>query len=463
MRFDKEAMNYGLLTLLPAVLVLVFAIVTKKTTEALIVGCLTSYAIISGFSFIPTTLEALLDVVTDRDNQWMIVLTGFFGSLIALLNASKATNAIARFLGKFCKGIKSTLIATWILGIIIFIDDTLNILAVSSCMKKLSDRNRVPREALAYVVDSTTAPACVIFPFSTWVIFYANVFWGQDEVRALGYGSALGTYYHLIPYVFYGMAALVVVPLFAFGILPKLGAMKTAYDRTEKTGSVFSEASARLNEAQANSQDMDDKSGNVLDFLLPMGVLIALTIIVDDMLIAVIAAIFVCMVLFLTRKKITFREFCELWIKGFTEMIPALAILVAALLMRRASSDLHLPEYVVNAAGPFISAKLFPLFAFVIVSALSFVTGSCWGIPGICTPILVPLAQATGANMILVLAAIVSAGTFGSHACFYSDATVITSITCGIDNMDHAKTQFPYALIAFAFSCIGYTIVGFAI
>lgn len=456
-------MNYGLLTLLPAALVLLFAIATKKTTEALIIGCLTSYAIISGVGFIPSTLEALLDVLTNRDNQWMIVLTGFFGSLIALLNASNATTAIARFLGKFCKGTKSTLIATWILGIIIFIDDTLNILAVSSCMKKLSDRNKLPREALAYVVDSTTAPACVIFPFSTWVIFYANVFWDQPEVRALGFGSALGTYYRLIPFVFYGMAALVVVPLFAFGLIPQIGSMKKAFERTAKTGKVFSEASEKLNAARDDLDDTDDSKASVIDFLLPIGVLIALTIIIDDMLIAVIAAIFVCLILFLSRRKITFGEFCELWIKGFTDMIPALAILVAALLMRRASSDLHLPEYVVNAVGPLIGPKLFPLFAFVIVSALSFVTGSCWGIPGICTPILVPLAQATGANMIFVLAAIVSAGTFGSHACFYSDATVITSITCGINNMDHAKTQFPYALIAFFISCLGYIIIGLSL
>ena len=453
-------MNYGLLTLLPAVLVLAFAIVSKKTTEALIIGCISSYMIISGLGFLPSTLEALLDVLTDRDNQWMIILTGFFGSLIALLNASNATDSIARFLGKFCKGIRSTLVATWILGIIIFIDDTLNILAVSSCMKKLSDKNKVPREALAYVVDSTTAPACVIFPFSTWVIFYANVFWDQEAVRDLGYGSAMNTYYHLIPYVFYGMMALLIVPLFAFGIIPKIGPMREAFERTEKTGRVFSEASSKLNSVKENSEKLDKNEGNVLDFLLPIGVLIALTIIVDDMLVAVIAAIFVCMILFIPRKKITFSEFCELWIKGFTDMIPALAILVAALLMRRASSDLHLPEYVVNAVGPLISAKMFPLITFIVVSALAFVTGSCWGIPGICTPILVPLAQATGANMILVLAAIVSAGTFGSHACFYSDATVITSITCGINNMDHARTQFPYALIAFILTCIGYVAVG---
>ena len=456
-------MSYGLLTLLPAVLVLLFAIATKKTTEALIIGCLTSYIIISGSSFIPMTLEALLDVLTDRDNQWMIVLTGFFGSLIALLNASNATNSIARFLGKFCKGVKSTLIATWILGIIIFIDDTLNILAVSSCMKKLSDRNRVPREALAYVVDSTTAPACVIFPFSTWVIFYANVFWDQEEVRNLGFDSALSTYYHLIPYVFYGMAALLIVPAFAFGLIPQIGQMKKAFERTEKTGNVFSEASSKLNEVKDNSSGIEDNPGSVIDFLLPIGVLIALTIIVDDMLIAVIVAIFVCMLLFLPRRKITFSEFCDLWIRGFTDMVPALAILVAALLMRKASSDLHLPEYVVNAVGPLISADFFPLITFIIVSALAFVTGSCWGILGICTPILVPLAQTTGANLILVLAAIVSAGTFGSHACFYSDATVITSITCGVNNMDHAKTQFPYAMIAFVVSCIAFLIAGIMI
>lgn len=457
-------MNFGLLTLLPAVAVLVIAIATKKTTESLFIGGILSYliiAIFNGGNFITMITDSFFKVVTDYDNQWMIILTGLFGSLIALLSASNATYAIAKFLGKFCKTERSTLIATWILGVVIFIDDTLNIMAVGTCMKSLADKNKVPRESLAYVVDSTTAPACVVFPFSTWVIFYAGVFWEQDAVKSLGYASAMQTYYHIIPFVFYGMIALILVPLFAFGILPKFGAMKKVYQRITSTDSVFSKASEKLNEVMNTSDNIEVEHSSLWDFIVPIVVLIALTFIIDDMLIAVIASIFVCLIMFTIERRITLNEFCKLWIKGFADMIPALAILIAALFMRNACADIMLPDYIINAVGPFISAKLFPLMTFIIVAGLAFVTGSCWGVPGVCTPILIPLAVACNANLILVMAAIVSGGTFGSHACFYSDATVITSSICGIDNMDHAKTQFPYALIGAGITCLAYLIVGF--
>ena len=135
-------------------------------------------------------------------------------------------------------------------------------------------------------------------------------------------------------------------------------------------------------------------------------------------------------------------------------------IIVAALWMRQASADLNLPNYVIGIAQPFVTASIYPMVAFIIVAALGFITGSNWGIPAVCAPIIIPLGVACGANMLAVIAAIVCGGTFCSHACFYSDATVITSSACGIDNMDHVYTQLPYALLSAVVASVMFLFAG---
>lgn len=452
--------NYGLLTLLPAVLVILTAIISKRTTEPLFFGCIISYIIIHGAGFVQPLVDSLFTVIIDYDNAWLILVCGLFGSLVALLNASRGTHAIAKAIGNVCKTGKSTLFMSWILGVIIFIDDYMNIMTISSCMRRISDKNKVPRESLAYVIDSTGAPACVILPFSTWAIFYAGAFYEQEAVQALGYGNAMSTYIHTIPFMFYAIAALVIVPLFIFGIVPQWGTMKKAYHRTLVTGKVFSEESLRYNLDEEEGFSADSKA-RVVDFLVPMALLIVITILMDDILLALMAAIAACIVLYIPRKIISARDFCELWIKGFADMVPSLAIIVAALMMRQASNDLNLPNYVVDIVMPYVGKNTFPAVTFLVVSVLAFITGSNWGIPAVCVPIIIPLGVAVGANLLLVMAAIVSGGVFSSHACFYSDATVMTSTSCKIENMEHTLTQLPYAMFALGISFFAFLICGF--
>ena len=454
-------MNYGVITLLPALLVILTAIKTRRTTEALLTGCVTSYIIIAVCNHQnPVTLmtDSLFTVMTDYDTIWLIAVCGLFGSLIALITEAKGTLAIADFLGRYCKTKISTLMVSWILGIIIFVDDYMNILTISACTRKLSDERKVPREALAYVIDSTGAPVCVLVPFSTWAIFFAGVFYEQKEVVALGFGSAMSTYVHAIPFMFYAIIAVIMVPLFILGVIPKLGAMKRAYDRVEETGEVYSKASASLNEGEKKNEG---GSFHIIDFLVPIGTLIVVQLVSDDMFVAVVSAILSCLVLYLPRKKMTGSEFCDLWVKGFADLLPALMIIVAALWMRQASGDLNLPSYVINSVSSLVNASVFPMMTFVIVAVLGFITGSNWGIPAVCAPILIPLGHAAGANLLMVMAAIVCGGTFCSHACFYSDATVITSSACGVDNLDHVYTQLPYALIGAALAAAAFLIAGF--
>lgn len=455
-------MNYGIWSVVPAILVIIIAIWSRRTTEALLGGCVASYLIIAfAEKANPITLltNSFFAVLTDYDTIWLIVVCGLFGSLVAVISASNGTRAIARVLGRVCKTEQGVLLASWLLGIIIFVDDYMNIMTISVCTKQLSDERKCPREALAYVIDSTGAPICVLLPLSTWAIFFAGVFYEQSEVVALGYGSAMATYIHTIPYMFYAIVTVIIVPLFAVGLVPKLGAMKAAYKRATETGQVYSKASEILNKQDENYQPNSD--ARICDFIVPIALMIIVQLMLEDMLIAVIAAILSAAVLYIPRKKVRANDFCDLWVKGLADSVPALMIIVAALWMRQASADLNLPDYVISIAEPFVSARLYPMIAFIVVAALGFVTGSNWGIPAVCAPIIIPLGVTCGANMLAVLAAIVCGGTFCSHACFYSDATVITSNACGIDNMDHVYSQLPYAVMAFAISSILFLITGF--
>lgn len=455
-------MSRGIVTLLPAFLVILIAIKTRRTTEALLGGCLASYIIIAietKQNLISMMVDSFFLVLTDYDTIWLIVVCGLFGSLIAVINAAKGTHAIADFLGKICKTQKSTLLVAWLLGIIIFVDDYMNIMTISACTKKLSDQRKIPRESLAYVIDSTGAPVCVLLPFSTWAIFFAGVFYENQEIIDLGYGNAMTTYIHAIPFMFYAIFAVVMVPMFAIGIVPKLGAMKKAYQRVTESGMVYSVASERFN--KQNDEDEGSVNADVWDFIIPIATLIIIQLVYDDMFVAIVVAILIAAVLYLPRRKMKPTEFCDLWIQGFADSVSALMIIVAALWMRQASADLNLPEYVINMIKPLVSANVYPMIAFIVVALLGFITGSNWGIPAVCAPIIIPLGAAAGSNLLLVIAAIVCGGTFCSHACFYSDATVITSNTCGIENMDHVYTQLPYAILSAICACVAFLIAGF--
>ena len=443
-------MTYGILTLLPPALVIFLAIKTKRPIESLLIGCLASYAIISfytGQDFISMAAESFSRVVTDYDNMYIVCVCALFGSLIALLNASRGTTAFAKFVGKVCKGEKSVSFMAWLLGVIIFIDDYMNIMTISSCMKKSCDEKTVPRASLAYIIDSTGAPACVLVPFSTWAVFYATNFYEQEAVRNLNFGSGMSSYLHAVPYMFYASLALIITLLFCLKLIPALGPMKKEYEE--------------IGLKEMNKVEDNKNLGHLIDFVVPLGVMIAVTVVLDNMFIALVASIISCFILYIPRKILSANEFCDLWIKGIGDLMPTLMILLFAFYMKNACADLNLPTYVIEICAPYISGNIFPAIAFILVSVLAFVTGDSWGVPAICVPIIIPLAASCGANILLTMGAIVSGGVFCSHACFYSDATVLTATCCDIDPMTHAKTQLPYAIIGFVISFILYFVLGF--
>ena len=451
-------MEYGALTLIPIVFIIVMAVVTRKSFESLLAGSVIACIIMHGTGFFLPWVDMLMEALSDPENQWVILVCGLFGSLIALLRESKGTGGFIRIGERLCRTERGALLGTFVMGVVIFVDDYLNMLTVGTCMRAICDRRKVPRESLAYMLDSTGTPICVLLPFSTWTAFYISLFMKEEAIRNMGFSSGLSMYIQTIPYIFYASVTVLMVFLFAMGWLPRIGPMKKAYDRVRTTGRTYSEESDRYN---TEPEDTGEE-GKVIDFLLPVAFLIVATIVADDILAAVILTLVLCLVLYIPRKRMTFTQWSELLISGFCEMMPTLAILAGAFTVARCCNAMELPEYVISTVQPYVTPQTYPLIIFLVVSVLTFATSSTWGISTIVIPIIIPLGAAVDANMILTMAAILSGSTFGSHACFYSDATVLASAAARIENMEHAFTQIPYSLIGAAITCVCLLVSGYA-
>lgn len=448
-------MSTGLMAVFIVVIVIVGAVTTRRCTEFLFFGTILGAIVLYGTNMPMKYVEVLEDVVGNPDNVWLWLVCGLFGSLIALLEASKGTYGFQKIIEKICRNEKQTMVASFILGIVIFIDDYLNVLTVGVCMKKLYDKRKIPRESLAFILDSTGAPVCVLIPVSTWAVFYANLFYNEKMVTA-HYSSGMAAYLSAIPFCFYPFITLTIVLLFCLGLFPKLGAMKKAYQRVAETGMVYSEKSRKY-----NMHEVLDADGNVLDFVIPIGILVAVGITSGEILLGVLVALVVCMVMYIPRRKMTMEDFLNLTVSGFASMLPTFFMLVAAFSLAKVTSEMGLTEFLIKLAEPILSKHAFPAVSFLLLAVLAFVTGSNWGMSAVVIPILIPMCEALGGNLVLTMAAIISGGAFGSHACFYTDATVLSSNSAGIDNMEHALTQWPYVLISAVLSTIAFLICGF--
>lgn len=448
-------MSHGLIAVLIILVVIIGAITTRRCVEFLIGGSLLAALVLYGKDFLVQWCTILQEVFAD--NVWIVLVCGLFGSLIALLQASKGTFGFSKVIAKICTNEKRTLLASFILGVLIFVDDYLNVLSIGVCMKGVYDKRKIPRETLAYMLDATGAPVCVLLPFSTWAVFYASLFEEEESVKALGYATGIQAYIHAIPFCFYPIITLLIVLLFSLGIMPKLGSMKAAYKRVAETGKVYSNASRKYNHEERKGFE---EEGNIWNFLIPMIALVAIAVVTGNLLLAVIVALLICFVLYLPTKVVTLDEFFNLIIKGFADMLPILTLLMTAFVLQKTTESLEMTDFIIQVMQPLLKGTLFPAMAFILVAALTFCTGSLWGMSAVVAPIVFPLGAVIGADPILIMAAIISGGAFGSHACFYTDATLLSSTSAGIDNIEHAMSQLPYVIIAAVASIIGFIICG---
>jgi len=440
------------LVLLPAVITVCVAVVSRRPIESMLAGILVGLLMLGPTTALDQFSNMLLEVMMSETIAWVIIVCGLMGSLIMLLLRVGSVDAFSEALAAKAKSSKSALMYTWLLGIIVFIDDYLNALAVGAAMRKVTDQFGVSREKLAYVVDSTAAPICVLVPISTWAVFYASLF---QESGFAEPGQGMDLYISAIPYMIYPIVAVLLVPLVALEVIPAFGPMKAAELRSAQ--SPLRQPATLTDED--NTQE-PDREVRLYHFLLPLATLIGFTLWYElDVQIGVIASVTLTILLFGAQRLLAWTEMFDAVLDGIKMMLPALTIVVIAFVFKEVNDQLGLPNFVIANIAPLMTPLLFPVVTFLTMALISFATGSSWGVFAIAIPIILPLATSVGVSIPLAIGALLSASAFGSHACFYSDATVLAAQGSGCDVIDHALTQIPYALIAAAMSCIGLTLI----
>ena len=457
-------MDYGALALIPPLVVIVLAIIMRTSFEPLLIGCLCGFVIISlhnSTNFFTDFVDSMMRVIGDPSSGgsvWVILVCGLYGSLIGLMVRSGGTLKFGDWALKKIKTKAGALMGAWALGLAIFLDDYLSALTVGLSMRKITDAFKVPRETLAYIVNTTAPPWCVIAPISTWTIFIGAILESSHVAPA---GQGLSTYWKMIPYVSYGYISVLIIPLFIYGVIPWFGKLKKANQRAEETGNLFGTGltmSGVLDISLLNQK----KESKVIYFILPMVVALAATIYFDiDALKGVMIAVAFTFIYYLIIKLGTFQQLSETVFSGFNSMVYALAILMMSYVLKDVNDKMGLTQYVLNAVSPYVSKQLLPVIVFAALSLISVTTGSSWGLYAVAIPIVVPLAQQLGSNVLVNCGAVVSAGVFGANACLYSDATVLTSQSTENSNLDNGIAQLPYAFLAFGLSCIAYLIFGY--
>jgi Na+/H+ antiporter NhaC len=449
----------GAIVLIPTLVVFALAIITHRPIESLISGSIVGLIMIHGQQFISGFAETSIEVMMDEDVAWVILVCGFMGSLIGILIRTGSTGAFTEVMGKRVSTEKGALMSAWVLGIFMFVDDFLNSLAVGSAMRKLTDKYKVSREKLAYVVDSTAAPISVIIPFSTWGVFFAGLIVANGIAPE---GEGLDTYISAIPYMLYAWVAVLLVPLVIYGVIPSLGPMKKAEQRAKTNGETVPPDALHIEQANESIQPRPDIKPRISMFVVPMVTLVAATLYFDkDFLIGIYITLGCTTIYIVATRLMSIHDTFDTVIDGFKTMIEPLGVVVAAFILKDVNDVLGLAEYVVVTMQPLLTPESLPAVVFASMALVSFMTGSNWGVFVIILPIVTALTNNLGADMTLVIGATLSASTFGSHACFYSVATVLTAQASGCTPMQHALTQIPYALIAALITIAGFLMLAY--
>lgn len=473
------------LSLIPPIVVLVFAVWLKRPILALVLGAVVGLLLLSPTESLSNFSDIAVDVMQDETIGWLILVCAGFGALIGLLIHTGGAVAFGRFGAQKAKGQRSSMFMTFIMGCIIFVDDYLNALSVGEAMKRVTDKFKVSRQKLAYIVDSTAAPICVLVPISTWAVFFGGLLEDNDIAEK---GKGVAVYIEAIPYMLYPILAVIMVMLVALKLMPDIGPMKKAELAMQQGKPIDCELAdspnqpVRLQHHAAEEMpyhtsdeyavssieeefESSNKQGKVHNFMVPMLSLIVFTVLLGDslsepdVLKGVIAALVFSLIYYGVQKLMSLSEMMDVMMNGFKTMLPAISTVIAAFIFKDVCDKLGLPLFVIENLAPYMTAQMLPALVFLAMAVLAFATGSSWGIFAVSIPIVMPLATAVDANIPLVIGALLSASSFGSQACFYSDSTVLAAQGSGCNLMSHAITQFPYALIAAIIAFVGFIVI----
>lgn len=453
-----EVDKLGPLTILPSAFLLFYIFWTKRILESLVLGSVLGFIMAYKTGFFWPWNEALLNTMVNEDIGWLFIVCGLMGSIIALIERAGGATAFGNWVAAKAKTERGTLLWSWLLGVVIFIDDYLNALTVGSSMAKCTDKHKVPREMLAYVVDSTAAPVCLLVPISTWAIFIGSLI---EQQGLAADGEGLKFFILSIPYNFYAWVAAIVVPLVIIGIIPIFGPMKGAYKRAKETGVLAPPGSEKI-DIRGDKEVKIPDNPKLINFFLPIVVLVIATILTDvDMQAGVIITLVFTFFFYVFQGIMDEMEFFDLVIEGVKNMLLPLVMVVLAYMFAAGNEAIGFLEYVITTATAHVSPQLLPFTVFIILGITEFIMGLSWGMYVIAIPMVIPIALNLGVNPAIVIGAVAAAGGWGSHICFYSDATILTSAATGCDNLRHAFTQAPYGILSAIIAAAAFLVVGF--
>ncbi len=463
------------LALLPPVIAIALALITKEVYSSLFIGILVGGLLYSNFAFESTILHVFNDgivaSVTDSYNMGILIFLIILGSMVCLMNKAGGSAAFGRWAKDHIKSRVGAQLCSVLLGVLIFIDDYFNCLTVGSVMRPITDKQNISRAKLAYIIDATAAPVCIIAPISSWAAAVAG--FAED-------GQGFNLFLRAIPYNYYALLTIVMM----VGMI----LMKTEYGpmaRFEKNaieqGDLFSGSNPYAN---ATDDSPEDK-GSVLDLLLPVIVLIICCVIgmiysgdffdgegfisafsnsdasVGLMLGSAFALVFT-LVYYLIRRSMPFKEMMSCIPEGFKAMVPAIMILTFAWSLKAMTDSLGAKFFVrdfVRSSATGVQ-MLLPVIVFVIGCLLAFATGTSWGTFGILIPIVQSVFSMDNPMAIVCISACMAGAVCGDHCSPISDTTIMASAGAQCDHVNHVSTQLPYAITCAVVSGLTYLIVG---
>lgn len=464
-------------SLVPPVVAILLAFITKEVYVSLFCGVLLGALFTSGFQ--PWgTFETLFTTMTGSMNLNIIIFDVLLGMIIVLMSQSGGSAAYGDWASRKIKSKRASLFATMGLGMLIFVDDYFNCLTVGSVMRPVTDKYKVSRAKLAYIIDATAAPVCIIAPVSSWAAA-VNSYVPEDS-SLTGFQLFLRT----IPYNLYALLTILMVFLviawkFDFGLMKK-------HEQNAAKGDLFTSGREEFETMEA-SEEKVNPNGKVMDLVLPIAVLIVSAVsgmiytgflggasnVVDafancdaemSLIFATMVTVIFMAVLYLPRKVISFHNFMEALAEGAKLMMPAILILTFAWTLKGMGDNLGIAEFVNGVVGENMTAGIvIPAIMFGIALFLGFSTGTSWGTFSILVPIVVSMyAGRDDEMMIIAVSAVLAGAVCGDHVSPISDTTIMSSAGAQSNHINHVQTQMQYAMIVAVICVIGYLIAGFS-
>ena len=457
-------------SILPPIIAIILAIKTKQVIPSLFAGIWIGCFLLNEFDPITglaESFESIINVFSDSGDTKVLIFTLLIGALINTIEKSGGVSGFVKFLENR-KWVHTKLRAqmlAWFTGIVIFIESNITLLVAGSVSRPLFDRYRISREKLAYLIDATSAPVCVMVPLNAWTAVIIGL------VASTGVDNAFEIFIRSIPYNLYAITAIILALFFIIKQID-IGPMRAAEARTQNGQITWQEnpVEAKVTNKEEDSASQKDAIFMIvpiltMTFAMPAGLF--LTGAGDIMkgsgstaiFWSICAALFVCWCMLLSKKKANVNDLMKLFMEGAGNLLPIACILLMALALGDIAKLLGTGPYVAGVAGANVSVIFLAPLVFLVSGFIAFSVGSSWGTFAIMIPIAMSIASTLDLSTSLMLGAALSGGIFGDHASPISDTTVVASMAAGTDHIEHVRTQLPYALIAGTISVIGFIIL----